>query len=115
MKFNSEVSENRFLGSISASVSPFKNLLPKSKQKMNSNHRSRSKLNGENIAPINPNIQINDPPLSASIPFPKKASTKPNVNSYTEEFTSSVAQEKFPADPDPPVKVIESYYNFQIP
>ncbi|XP_022877670.1 kinesin-like protein KIN-12F [Olea europaea var. sylvestris] len=106
MKFNSEVSENRFLGSISASVSPFKNLLPKSKQKMNSNHRSRSKLNGENIAPINPNIQINDPPLSASIPFPKKASTKPNVNSYTEEFTSSVAQEKFPADPDPPVKVV---------
>ncbi|CAI9756831.1 unnamed protein product [Fraxinus pennsylvanica] len=106
MKFKSEVSENRFMGSISASVSPFKNLLPKSKEKMNSNHRSRSKLNGENIAPMNPNIQISDPPLSASISFPKNTKTEPKVNSHTEELTSSVAKEKLPADPDPPVKVV---------
>ncbi|KAL2476030.1 Kinesin motor family protein [Abeliophyllum distichum] len=107
MKFNSEVSDNKFLGSISASISPFKNLrLPKSKQKINSNHCARPKLNCENIAPINPNIQISDPPLSASIPFPKKLPTESKVNLYTEEFTTSVVKEKLPADPDTSVKVV---------
>ncbi|XP_022843523.1 kinesin-like protein KIN-12F isoform X1 [Olea europaea var. sylvestris] len=105
MKCNSEVSENRFLGSISASVSPFKNLFSKSKQKMNSNHRSRPKFNSENIAPVNPNIQISDPSLSSSIPFPKKSyATK--VNPYTEEFTSSAVQQKLPSGPDTAVKVV---------
>ncbi|KAL7103372.1 hypothetical protein ACP275_08G175300 [Erythranthe tilingii] len=106
-KPNSEISENsRFFGSISASV-PFKSLLPKAKMKANSIRRSRIRSDGENIAPVDPNIQIRDPPLSASVSFPKKSPSKIKVdNSLKEDLTASFVQEKVPEAPDPPVKVV---------
>ncbi|KAL0406986.1 UNVERIFIED_CONTAM: Kinesin-like protein KIN-12F [Sesamum latifolium] len=105
-KPNSEISENsRFFGSISASV-PFKNLLPKAKQKSVSARRSKFRLGGENIAPVDPNIQIRDPPLSASVSFPKKSPSKLRSYPQKEEITASLVQEKEPEAPDPPVKVV---------
>ncbi|KAL0328546.1 UNVERIFIED_CONTAM: Kinesin-like protein KIN-12F [Sesamum calycinum] len=105
-KPNSEISENsRFFGSISASV-PFKNLLPKAKQKSVSTRRSKFRLGGENIAPVDPNIQIRDPPLSASVSFPKKSPSKLRSFPEKEEITASLVQEKEPEAPDPPVKVV---------
>ncbi|XP_011097785.1 kinesin-like protein KIN-12F isoform X2 [Sesamum indicum] len=105
-KPSSEISENsRFFGSISASV-PFKNLLPKAKQKSVSTRRSKFRLGGENIAPIDPNIQIRDPPLSASVSFPKKSPSKVRSYPQKEEITASLVQEKEPEAPDPPVKVV---------
>ncbi|KAK6132997.1 hypothetical protein DH2020_033288 [Rehmannia glutinosa] len=102
----SEISENSgFFGSISASV-PFKSLLPKAKLKSGSTRRSKLRSDTENIAPIDPNIQIRDPPLSASISFPKKSLPKMKINPQTEELTASVAQDKVPEAPDPPVKVV---------
>ncbi|KAK4420827.1 Kinesin-like protein KIN-12F [Sesamum alatum] len=105
-KPNSEISENsRFFGSISASM-PFKNLLPKAKQKSVSTRRSKFRLGGENIAPIDPNIQIRDPPLSASVSLPKKSPSKLRSSPQKEEITASLVQEKEPEAPDPPVKVV---------
>ncbi|KAL8046301.1 hypothetical protein ABFX02_08G168800 [Erythranthe guttata] len=106
-KPNSEISESsRFFGSISASV-PFKSLLPKAKMKANSIRRSRIRSDGENIAPVDPNIQMRDPPLSASVSFPKKSPTKIKVgNSLKEDLTASFVQEKVPEVPNPPVKVV---------
>ncbi|KAK4386918.1 Kinesin-like protein KIN-12F [Sesamum angolense] len=105
-KPNSKISENsRFFGSISASV-PFKNLLPKAKQKSVSTRRSNFRLGGENIAPVDPNIQIRDPPLSASVSFPKKSPSKLRSFPEKEEITASLVQEKEPEAPDPPVKVV---------
>ncbi|KAL0320860.1 UNVERIFIED_CONTAM: Kinesin-like protein KIN-12F [Sesamum radiatum] len=105
-KPNSEISENsRFFGSISASV-PFRNLLPKAKQKSVSTRRSKFRLGGENIAPIDPNIQIRDPPLSASVSFPKKSPSKLGSCPQKDEITASLVQEKEPEAPDPPVKVV---------
>ncbi|KAG8365138.1 hypothetical protein BUALT_Bualt18G0073200 [Buddleja alternifolia] len=103
-KPNSEISEqSRFFGSISASV-PFRNLLPKAKQK--ATRRSKLRLDGENIAPIDANIQIRDPPLSATVSFPKKSPSKLKINPQNEELTVSVVEEKVPEAPDPPVKVV---------
>ncbi|KAK6133012.1 hypothetical protein DH2020_033222 [Rehmannia glutinosa] len=102
----SEISENSgFFGSISASV-PFKSLLPKAKLKSGSTRRSKLRSDSENIAPIDPNIQIRDPPLSASISFPKKSLSKVKISPQTEELTASVVQDKVPEAPDPPVKVV---------
>lgn len=107
-KTNSEPSENsRFFGSISASV-PFKSLLPKAKQKANSIRRSKIRSDGENIAPVDPNIQFRDPPLSTSVSFSKKSPlNKAKINnSLKEELVASVDQKKVPEAPDPPVKVL---------
>ncbi|PIN26986.1 Kinesin (SMY1 subfamily) [Handroanthus impetiginosus] len=105
-KPNSGIHENgRFFGSISASV-PFKSLLPKAKQKGTSTRRSKLRLDSENIAPLDPNIQIRDPPLSASVSFSKKSPSKAKFNPQKEELNASVVQEKVPETPDPPVKVV---------
>ncbi|CAA0833616.1 Kinesin motor family protein [Striga hermonthica] len=103
---NSRISDSsRFMESISASV-PFKSLLSKAKQKSISNRRSKIRSDGENIAPIDPNIQIRDPPLSASISLPKKSPSKVKVSPITEDLTASVVSEKVPEGHDPPVKVV---------
>ncbi|KAL6553373.1 hypothetical protein OROGR_007215 [Orobanche gracilis] len=104
---NSETSENsRFFGSISASVS-FKNLLPISKQKTILNRLSKLRSDGENIAPVDPNIQIPDSPLSASISLPKKKpASEVKINPQTEELVAHVVHEKLPEAPDPSVKVV---------
>ncbi|KAL2472909.1 Kinesin motor family protein [Forsythia ovata] len=102
LKSKAEISESRYLGGISSSVSPFKSLFPKSKQNMNSTRRAKSKSNSENIAPPDSNIQISDPPLSGSISFPKKSPTKPLVNTNKVEDTTSV----LPEAPDTTVKVV---------
>ncbi|CAA0833617.1 RNA-binding (RRM/RBD/RNP motifs) family protein [Striga hermonthica] len=101
---NSRISDSsRFMESISASV-PFKSLLSKAKQKSISNRRSKIRSDGENIAPIDPNIQIRDPPISASITLPKKSPSKVKVSPITEDLTASVVSEKVPEGHDPPVK-----------
>ncbi|GER54935.1 kinesin related protein [Striga asiatica] len=103
---NSRISDSsRFMESISASV-PFKNLLSKAKQKSISNRPSKIRLDDENIAPIDPNIQIRDPPLSASISLPKKSPSKVKISPITEDLTASVVSEKVPEGQDPPVKVV---------
>ncbi|KAK4484776.1 hypothetical protein RD792_007370 [Penstemon davidsonii] len=100
VKSNSEFSENsRFFGTISASV-PLKNLLPKSTR------RSKVRLDGENIAPINSNIQFRDPPISASISFSKNSPLKPKVRDLKEDLTATVVPQQLPGAPDPPVKVV---------
>ncbi|KAL3851153.1 hypothetical protein ACJIZ3_013035 [Penstemon smallii] len=104
-KSNSQIPENsRFFGSISAGA-PFKNLL-KSKQKSILNRRSRLRSDFENIAPIDPNIQISDLPLSASTSFSKKSPLKPKSNTRKEDLISLPVQEQHPEVPDPPVKVV---------
>ncbi|KAK4491768.1 hypothetical protein RD792_002543 [Penstemon davidsonii] len=104
-KPNSQISENsRFFGSISAGA-PFKNLL-KPKQKSILNRRSRLRSDAENIAPIDPNIQISDLPLSASTSFSKKSPLKPKSNTRKEDLISLAVQEQHPEVPDPPVKVV---------
>ncbi|KAL3637506.1 hypothetical protein CASFOL_018674 [Castilleja foliolosa] len=104
---NSEISVNgRFLGSITAPA-PFKSSLMKSKQKTSSTRRLKIRSDGENIAPIDPNIQLRDLPLSASISFPKKSPSKVKINPQIDDLTSSVVHEKVVTeDPDPPVKVV---------
>lgn len=104
-KPSSEIFESsRFFGSISASV-PFKSLLPKSKQKASSVRRSRFRSDSENVSPMDPNIQIRDPPLCASVSFPKKSPSKVKINPLKEELTASVVEEKVAEAPDPLVKV----------
>ncbi|KAL8509810.1 hypothetical protein ACS0TY_016873 [Phlomoides rotata] len=104
-KPDSEFSVNkRLFGGISASA-PFKSLLPKAKQKMLSTRRSKLRSDGENIAPIDPNIQICDPPLCASTSISKKSPSKVKIYPQKEEKTASVVQEKVHETPDPPVKV----------
>ncbi|KAL3821095.1 hypothetical protein ACJIZ3_007000 [Penstemon smallii] len=100
VKSNSEFSENsRFFGTISASA-PFKNLLPKSTR------RPKVRSDGENIAPINSNIQFRDPPISASISFSKNSPLKPKVRDLKEDLTATVVPQQLPGAPDPPVKVV---------
>ncbi|CAN4103952.1 unnamed protein product [Withania somnifera] len=100
------MSENRFLGNISASS--IRNFLPKSvstKKKLNSS-RFKHKMNSENVAPIDPNIQISDPPLLPTSSILKKPILK-KIDSVTSgELTRSVAQEQTPEAPDPTVKVV---------
>ncbi|XP_057795258.1 kinesin-like protein KIN-12F [Salvia miltiorrhiza] len=104
-KPSSEIFENsRFFGSITASV-PFKSLLPKSKQKPSLNRRSKFRSNSENISPIDPNIQIRDPPLSASVSFPKKSPSKVKISPRKEELTASAVEQTVPEASDPSVKV----------
>ncbi|XP_051134014.1 kinesin-like protein KIN-12F [Andrographis paniculata] len=103
---NSEMSGNsRFFGSISASV-PFKSLLPRSKQKGNSNRRMNFRSDAENVAPVDPNIRIPDPPLSAKISFSKDPPRKAKIDPQPAELTASIVQEKVSEVQDPPVKVV---------
>jgi len=102
---SSKMSENRFLGNISASS--FRNLLPKSvstKKKLSSS-RFKHKMNSENVAPIDPNIQISDPPLLPTSSILKKPVLKTIDSDVSAELTRSVAQEQTSEAPDPPVKV----------
>lgn len=109
-KSGSEMFENsRFFGGIAASA-PFKSLLQKSKQKGSSVRRSKFRSDSENISPINPNIQIRDPPLSGSVSFPKKSPSKVKINPQKEELAASEVQEIVPEASDPAVKVLG--YNF---
>ncbi|KAK6785650.1 hypothetical protein RDI58_019105 [Solanum bulbocastanum] len=100
------MSENRFLSNISASS--FRNLLPKSvstKKKLSSS-RFKHKMNSENVAPIDPNIQISDPPLLPTSLILKKPVVKAIDTDTTGELTRSVAPEQTSEVPDPPVKVV---------
>ncbi|XP_059666492.1 kinesin-like protein KIN-12F [Cornus florida] len=102
MKSNTEISENRFLGSISASS--IRNFLPRSvssKKKMYS-VRTKSKLNSENMPPIDPNIQVENIPLSPTAP--KQLPSKMEISQ--KEITRSDGHEEAPMPPDPPVKVV---------
>ncbi|XP_042060204.1 kinesin-like protein KIN-12F [Salvia splendens] len=102
-KSSSEIFENsRFFGSITSSV-PFKSLLTKSKQKPSLNRRSKFRSNSENISPMDLNIR--DPPLSASVSFPKKSPSKVKINPRKEELTVSTLEQKAPKAFDPSVKV----------
>nr|GLL38317.1 kinesin-like protein KIN-12F [Ipomoea trifida] len=99
------MSENRFLGSISNST--LRSLLPKSvssKSRM-SLTRSKSRFNGENIAPMDPNVQISDPPLFSSNSIPKKAQSK-QANPIKELARSEAKVEEVSKAPDSPVKVV---------
>ncbi|XP_019183285.1 PREDICTED: kinesin-like protein KIN-12F [Ipomoea nil] len=98
------MSENRFLGSISNST--IRSLLPKSissKSRM-SLTRSKSRFNGENIAPMDPNVQISDPPLFSSNSIPKKAQSKQATP--IKELAKSEAKVEVSKAPDPSVKVV---------
>ncbi|XP_075080362.1 kinesin-like protein KIN12A isoform X1 [Nicotiana tabacum] len=98
------MSENRFLGNISASS--IRNLLPKSvstKKKLNSS-RFKHKMNSENVAPIDPNIQITDPPLLPTSSILKKPVVDTDYTS--EDLTRSEALEQTLEAPDSPVKVV---------
>lgn len=93
------------MGGITASS--FKKILPNSvsrKQKMKNSTRTRSKLNSENIPPIDSNIQISDPPLLPSS-LPKKSPSKPTI--VNNELVRSEAAQlgDAPSLQDPPVKV----------
>ncbi|KAL1562998.1 kinesin-like protein KIN-12F [Salvia divinorum] len=102
-KSSSEIFENTgFFGSITASV-PFKSLLTKSKQKPSFNRRSKFRSNSENISPKDLNIR--DPPLSASVSFPKKLPSKVKINPRKEEIIASTLEQKMPKASDPSVKV----------
>lgn len=106
-KPDSEFSVNsRLFGSISASA-PFRSLLPKAKKKMLSTRRSKLQSDSENIAPIDPNIQIRDPPLCSSTSLSKKSPSKAKIYPQKEELTASIVQEKVLEAPDPPVKVLD--------
>ncbi|KAM3396339.1 kinesin-like protein KIN-12F [Capsicum galapagoense] len=100
------MSENRFLGNISASS--IRSFLPKSvstKKKLNSS-RFKHKMNSENVGPIDPNIQISDPPLLPTSSMLKKPVLKTTDSVTSGELTRSVAQEQTIEAPDPPVKVV---------
>ncbi|MCD7466746.1 hypothetical protein HAX54_003751 [Datura stramonium] len=100
------MSENRFLGNLSASS--IRNLLPKSvstKKKLNSS-RFKHKMSSENVAPMDPNIQISDPPLLPTSSILKKSVLKTVDTDTPGELTRSVTQEQTPEAPDPPVKVV---------
>ncbi|XP_028127051.1 kinesin-like protein KIN-12F isoform X2 [Camellia sinensis] len=99
MKSNAEMSENRFLGSISASS--IRNLLHRSvstKHKTNST-RSKSGPDGENNPPIDPNILLDKDPI------PKQSLSKHEISQR--EITKSDSQKEVLSPPaDPPVKVV---------
>ncbi|KAF8414212.1 hypothetical protein HHK36_002212 [Tetracentron sinense] len=107
MESNTEMHENRFLGSFA--TSSIRNLLSRSvssKQKMKSvrsSSKSKSKSGSENTPPIDPNVQIDNPPISPSIP--KKSPAK--VVHFQKESTRSRDQEETSALPsDPSVKIV---------
>ncbi|GMP65155.1 hypothetical protein CsSME_00026088 [Camellia sinensis var. sinensis] len=93
------MSENRFLGSISASS--IRNLLHRSvstKHKTNST-RSKSGPDGENNPPIDPNILLDKDPI------PKQSLSKHEISQR--EITKSDSQKEVLSPPaDPPVKVV---------
>ncbi|KAF5948937.1 hypothetical protein HYC85_014894 [Camellia sinensis] len=99
MKSNAEMSENRFLGSISASS--IRSLLHRSvstKHKTNST-RSKSGPDGENNPPIDPNILLDKDPI------PKQSLSKHEISQR--EITKSDSQKEVLSPPaDPPVKVV---------
>ncbi|KAG6790219.1 hypothetical protein POTOM_006367 [Populus tomentosa] len=93
-----EASENnRFLGTLSSSS--IRNLLPRS---MSSSSKRKSKKFSENTPPpLHPNIQINDPPLSPSIPklFPPSKSFSSSVSLNRSDGQN--VQSLSPRDPPP--------------
>ncbi|KAA8523588.1 hypothetical protein F0562_010011 [Nyssa sinensis] len=102
MKSNAEISDNRFLGNISASS--IRNLLPRSvsgKHKKNLISK-KSRFNGENIAPTDPNIQGDKGPVSPSIA--KQSVSKMAIS--PKEVIRSDSPQELPAAPDPAVKVV---------
>ncbi|GMP52241.1 hypothetical protein CsSME_00018141 [Camellia sinensis var. sinensis] len=102
MKSNAEMSDNRFLGSISASS--IRKLLPRStstKRKTNPT-RTKSRLDSENTPPIDPNIEVDKYPISPSIP--KQSLSNPSISQ--KQITRSDTQRDAIAPSDPPVKVV---------
>ncbi|XP_060189633.1 kinesin-like protein KIN-12F isoform X1 [Lycium barbarum] len=101
------MSENKFLNTLSASS--IRNFLPRSvstKKKLNSS-RFKNKMNTENVAPMDPNIQISDPPLLPTSSILKKPVSKTIDTDKLEELNRSLApQEQLLEVHDPPVKVV---------
>ncbi|GFZ21937.1 kinesin motor family protein [Actinidia rufa] len=98
------MSENRFLGSISASS--IRNLLPKSvstKRKMHS-PLSKSRPDSENIPPIDPNVQIDNGSVLSSIP--KQSLSNPLISQEEIARSDSQKKEELSNPLDPPVKVV---------
>lgn len=61
-------------------------------------------MNSENVAPVDPNIQISDPPLLPTSSILKKPVVDTDYTS--EDLTRSEALEQTLEAPDSPVKVI---------
>ncbi|CAK9163868.1 unnamed protein product [Ilex paraguariensis] len=102
MKSRTEISDNRFLGRISATS--IKNLLPRSvssKQKTNTVH-TKSRCSSENTPPVDPNIVADNNTVLPSIP--KQSQLK--LTNSPKEIISSDDNHELPAHPDPPVKVM---------
>ncbi|KDP39230.1 hypothetical protein JCGZ_00987 [Jatropha curcas] len=120
MKSFTESSENRFVGRIS--TSSIRNLLPKSissKRKSASNPKFTKIFTSENTPPPDPNIQFQDPPLSASIPKPSLSKSFTSLNDAAisdsslsqdpplkGEVCASDGRNETLASSDPPVKVV---------
>ncbi|CAH9138795.1 unnamed protein product [Cuscuta epithymum] len=100
------MSERKFLGSISNSA--FRSLIAKSvpSKSIVSSIRSKSKLSSENIAPVDPNVQISDPPLFASNSIPKKPPSKPANTPIKELAGSDIKVEVSQSSDSSPVKVV---------
>ncbi|KAM7504252.1 hypothetical protein LguiB_003156 [Lonicera macranthoides] len=99
MKSKTDTSENRFLGSISASS--IRNFLPRSvsyKHKSNS-IRTKSTSDCENIPPANPNVQI----LPSN---PKQSPSKTPISNVQKRDTTLEVQKEVPEPSDPSTKVV---------
>ncbi|XP_057966239.1 kinesin-like protein KIN-12F [Malania oleifera] len=100
MKSNTEISENRFMGSISASS--LRNLLPKKYKSKSNSVRAQSISDTENTPPIDPNIPDAKIGLSTSI---SKKSPPEMLNAVSETAKTDGRLEVSPPT-DPPVKVV---------
>ncbi|CAH9083646.1 unnamed protein product [Cuscuta europaea] len=100
------MSERKFLGSISNSA--LRSLIAKSVPSKSSvsSIRSKSKLSSENIAPVDPNVQISDPPLFASNSIPKKQLSKLANTPIKELAGSEIKLEVSQSSDSSPVKVV---------
>ncbi|PSR85284.1 Kinesin-like protein [Actinidia chinensis var. chinensis] len=98
------MSENRFLGSISASS--IRNLFPKSvsTKRMMHSPLSKSRPDSENIPPIDPNVQIDNGSVLPSIP--KQSLSNPLISHKEIARSDSQKKEELSTPLDPPVKVV---------
>lgn len=104
--FSLKMADNRFLGKISTST--IRSLISKSVLSKNkrSSSNAKPKFNNENVAPLDPNVQISDSKFLRS----KSVSQKPLPkleNSPPRELATSDIRPQPPEAPEPPVKVME--------
>ncbi|KAK6947026.1 Kinesin motor domain [Dillenia turbinata] len=104
MKSNTETSETRFLGSLSASS--IRKFLPRSisNTSKSTSLTSKSRSGSENAPPADPNIQANAPQLSSANPNPSKSPSKSVT--FQKEIPKSETRSESRISPDPAVKVV---------